>query len=125
MLPISSGVVAILLLQAYDEIELLLALHHLRRHVAADGGLDERVDVGDIEAVARDLAHDRSSMVRLGCPSSCTKVTSRMPRTPFQHLLDRLALLLQRVQVGAEHLHVKELFRPVSASSTASSAGCV
>jgi len=29
-----------LLLQSHDEIELLVALHHLRRHNAADRGID-------------------------------------------------------------------------------------
>ena len=48
-------VVAVLLLEAHDEIELLLALHHLGGDVPADGGLDQGVDVGDVETVAGDL----------------------------------------------------------------------
>ena len=43
-----------MLLEADDEIELLFLLHHLGGDVAADGGLDQRVDVGDVQAVARD-----------------------------------------------------------------------
>ena len=43
------------LLQPDDEIELSLALDHLRRRRAADGGFDQRVDVADVQAVARDL----------------------------------------------------------------------
>ena len=44
------------LLQPHDEIERPLALDHLRRRRAADRGLDQRVDVGDVQAVAGDLA---------------------------------------------------------------------
>ena len=59
-------VVAVLLFQADDEIELLFALHHLRGHVAADGGLDQAVDVGDVQAVAGDLgAVDVDGQARL------------------------------------------------------------
>ena len=44
MLPISSGVCAILRLKPDDEIERSLALHDLRRRVATDRRLDEPVD---------------------------------------------------------------------------------
>ena len=54
MLPISLGVVAVLLVEAHDEVELLFLLHHLRRHIPADGGLDQAVDVIDVQAVAGD-----------------------------------------------------------------------
>ena len=43
------------LLQADDEIEGPLALDHLRRRRAAHRGLDQRVDVADVQAVPRDL----------------------------------------------------------------------
>ena len=36
-----------------------LALHHLRRGGAADRRLDQPVDVGDVQAVARDLGRGR------------------------------------------------------------------
>ena len=55
MLPICYRVVAILRLEPDDEIELLLLLHDLGRDVAADGGLDQAVDVVDVDPVARDL----------------------------------------------------------------------
>ena len=83
MLPIASGVSRILRLQPDDEIERPLALHHLRRRTAADRGLDQAVDVGDVEAVARDLgAVDRRSSGSAGrapgrasrrrCPRTCS-----------------------------------------------------
>ena len=66
MLPISSGSSRYCSLEADDEVELLLLLHHLGRDVAADRGLDQAVDVGDVEAVAGDLrAIDRDGQARL------------------------------------------------------------
>ena len=41
-------------LQPDHQVEELLALHHLGRGDAADRRLDQAVDVGDVEAVARD-----------------------------------------------------------------------
>ena len=55
MFLIASMFCRIRLLQPDDEIERSLALDHLRRRRAADGGLDQRVDVGDVQPVARDL----------------------------------------------------------------------
>ena len=37
------------------QIEEFLALHHLGGRLPADGGLDEAVDVGDIDTVPGDL----------------------------------------------------------------------
>ncbi len=60
------GIVAVFAFETHDEVELLFLLHDLRRHVAADGGLDQRVDVGDVDAVARDLgAVDIDAQARL------------------------------------------------------------
>ena len=42
-------------LHAHDKIEQLFALHDLRRGLPTDGRLDHGFDVGDIDAVARDL----------------------------------------------------------------------
>ena len=62
MLPICSGVWRNSGLQPHDEIEGALALHDLRGGAAADGGLDEPIHVGDVDAVPRDLvAVDRRS----------------------------------------------------------------
>ena len=49
------GVLAELRLHADDEVEQLLALNDLGGRLAADGGLNDRFDVGDVDAVARDL----------------------------------------------------------------------
>jgi hypothetical protein len=74
-------VVAELLFQAHDEVELLFALHHLRRGSPADGRLDQAVDVGDVQAIRAILARSMFT-VRLGWPSSWTSVMSLIPRTP-------------------------------------------
>ena len=50
------GIVAILPLQAHDQIELFFTLHHLGRHIAADTRLDQGVDIRDIQTVAGDLS---------------------------------------------------------------------
>ena len=55
MLPISLRIVPVLPIKPHDEVELLFALHHLRRDIAADRGFDQAVDVGDIQPVTGDL----------------------------------------------------------------------
>ncbi len=118
-------VLPIRLLQPDDQIERSLALDHLRRRRAADRGLDQRVDVGDVEAVARDLravgldrqarlaelAHERDvgdaghrRRSRAAPPRPWTRAWSRSEPKIFT---------------------ASELLSPVSASSTASSAGWV
>ncbi len=46
---------AVLRLHAHDEVKQLLALNHLRRGLSAHSGLDHALDVGYIDAVARDF----------------------------------------------------------------------
>ena len=46
---------AVLGLHAHDQIEQLLALNHLRGRLSAHAGLDHALDVGHVDAVARDL----------------------------------------------------------------------
>ena len=103
ILPISSGLSRYWLLEAHDEIELLFLLHHLGGDVAADGGLNQAVDVGDIQAVAGDLG-----AVDLDGQAGLSELLHQRHVADAAHLLqdllDGLALLLQRVQVGAEHL---------------------
>ena len=87
-------VVAILRLEPDDEVELLLLLHDLRRDVAADGGLDEAVDVGDVDPVARDLgAIDCDRQARLAELLDQRHVADAAH--VLEHRLDRLALLLR------------------------------
>ena len=104
MLPIASGLSRYCPVEPHDEVELLLLLDHLGRDVAADGGLDQAVDVVDVDAVARDLgAIDLDREARLaellhqGDVADAAHV--------LEHVLDRLALLLERVEVRPEHLH--------------------
>ena len=48
-------IVAVLLLEPDDEIELLFALHDFGGDIAADGGRDQAIDVVDVQTVAGDL----------------------------------------------------------------------
>ena len=48
------GIVAVALLQANDEIELLFLLHHLGGDIAANRRGDQVIDVIDIQAIAGD-----------------------------------------------------------------------
>jgi hypothetical protein len=74
------GVVAVLAFEADDEVKLLFALHHLRGHVAADGGGDQGVDVGDVHAVTGD--HGAVDFdVEAGLAEFLHQRHIRMPRT--------------------------------------------
>ena len=119
-----SGSSRYLRLEPDDEVELLLLLHDLGRGVAADRGLDQAVDVVDVDAVAGDLgAVDLDREARLAELLDQRHVADAADM--LEHVLDRLALLLERVEVGAEDLDLERALEPVSASSTASSAGWV
>jgi hypothetical protein len=119
------GRVAVLLIEADDEIELLFLLHHFGGDIAADGGLDQRVDVVDVEAVARDLgAVDLD--VEAGLAEFLHQGHVADAAHMLQDFLDRLALCLKRVRDREpKTLTASALFKPDSASSTASSAGWV
>ena len=104
MLPIASGLSRYCCSKPHDEVELLLLLHHLGGDVAADGGLDQAVDVGDVEAVAGDLGAvdlDRQA----GLAELLHQRDVADAAHVLQHALDRLALRLERIEVGAEDLH--------------------
>ena len=103
ILPISSRIVPVLLLEAHDEIELLFLLHHLGGDVAADGRLDQAVDVGDVQSVTGDLgAVDLDG--ETGLSEFLHQGHIADSAHAFQDLLDGFALLLQRIQIGAEDL---------------------
>src|SRR5450759_1349554 len=85
---------------------------------------DRRVDVGDVQAVLRDLRAVRLDR-EAGLPSSRTRVMSVMPGTAAITLRTASALASSVSRSDPKILTASELLRPVSASSTASSAGCV
>src|SRR6185312_7266778 len=98
------GIVAILALEPDDEVELFLLLDDLSRRVAADRGLDQSIEVVDVDAVARGLvAIDLDGQARLAELLDQRHVVNAPDM--LQDALDRLALGLERVQVGAEYLH--------------------
>ena len=104
---------AILRLQPHDEIERALALHDLRRRRAADRGLDQPVHRRRRSGRSARSSRDRRSIVRLGCPSSCTSVTCSMPGTRSMHRLDlRAPSASSSGEVGAEDLHVERALEP-------------
>ena len=69
MLPICHGIVAILPLQPNDEIKLFFLLDDLCGDIAADRGLDQAVNVVDVDSVASNRG-PIDLIMRLGCPSS-------------------------------------------------------
>ena len=110
MLPDFLRVVAELLFQAHHQVELLFALHHLRRGRPADGRLDQAVDVGDVQAVAGDLgAVDVHGQARLAEFLDQRDVFD--PAHAFQDVLDRLAFGFQRLQVRPEDLDRQRAFQ--------------
>ena len=103
-------VVAELRFQAHHQVELLFALHHLRRGSPADGGLDQAVDVGDVQAVAGDFgAVDVHRQARLA--EFLDQRDLLDPAHPFQHALDRLCLWFERLQVRPEYLDRQGAFQ--------------
>jgi len=98
-----------LLLQPHDEIELLFLLHHLGGGIAADGGLDQGIDVGNIQAVARDpRAVDLDGQA--GLSEFLHQGDVFDAAHPLEDLLDGFAFLLQRLQIGPEHFHGERAF---------------
>ena len=82
----------------------LLPLDHLRERPAADGDLDDRLDVGDVDPVAgAGVAVDADLQVRLADDVEHPDVLD--PRDGPQDRRDPLAGGLERLQVGAEELH--------------------
>ncbi len=110
MFRISSGIVAVLLLEAHDQVELLFALHHLGRHIAADGRLDQAVDVGDVQPIPGNPgAVDFDG--EAGLPKLLDQRHVPDAAHLLQHVFDGPALLLQRVQVGAENFDGQGAFQ--------------
>ena len=103
-------IVPVLAFEAHDEIELLFFLHHLGGHVPADGGLNQGIDVGDVQTVTGDPgAVDLDGQTRL--PELLHQGHVADAAHPLQDLLDGLALLLKRVQVGTEDLDRQGAFQ--------------
>ena len=95
--------VPVLFLEAHDEIELLFLLHHFCRNISPDGGLDQGVDVVDIETVAGNLG-----AIDLDVEAGLSEFLHQRHIADSAHilkdLLDRFAFRLQRIEVRPEHL---------------------
>ena len=99
-------------------------MHNLGGDIPADCRLDQAVDIGNVQAItgnprpvdAEGQAWLSQLLHQCHVPNSAHA---------FKDMLDGFALLLKRDQIGAEDLDGKGTFQPVSASSTASSAGWV
>ena len=106
----SLRVVAELLFQAHHEVELLFALHHLRRGSPADGRLNQAVDVGDVQAVTGDLGavnvHGQARLAEFPDQRDLFD-----PAHTFQHALDCLAFGFQRLEVRPEDLDRQRAFQ--------------
>src|SRR5512144_2351594 len=99
----SDRVVAILALEPDDEVELLILLDHLRRDVAPDRGLDEAVDVVDVDPVPGDLA-----AIDLDFEAGLSKLLDKGhipdPANVLEYALDGPALLFERREVRPKNL---------------------
>ena len=96
-------VLSVGLLHADDEIELALALDHLGGHTTAKSGLDQRVYVADVQAVARDFGAvgcDRETRLAKFAHDHDVVDSLDVAENSF-HLL---GLGLERIQVSAEDL---------------------
>jgi len=94
----------VLRLEPDDEVEEPLPLHDLRRRRPADRGLEEGVDVGDVEAIARDLlAVGRDGEARL---PELAHDGDLVDAAHFpEHCPDRVRLVLEDGEVGSEDFH--------------------
>ncbi len=108
--------------QPHDEIERLFTLNNLRRRAAADRGFDEAVDRRGRSRPSRASFARSTVTVSDGCPSSCTSVTFVMPRTFSSRCLSSSPFVCSTLRSVPNTFTSSELFSPVSASSTASSA---
>ncbi len=95
--------IAIFALEPHDQVKLLFLLHHLGGHVAADGGLDQAVDIRDVESVARDFRPiDFDGQAWL--PELLDQGDVADSAHLLQDLLDRFAFLFEGAQIGTENL---------------------
>ena len=112
------------LLHAHDQVELALALNHLRGRLAADGRFDEGIDVAHVQSVARQFgAVGRDGQA--GLSEFAHHGDFGDAGNLCEDVLDLGGLVLEHFRSAPKILTARALFRPVSASSTASSAGCV
>jgi hypothetical protein len=85
---------------------LMFPLHDLGRRRSPDRRLDERIDIGDVDAVARDLrAVDRDGECGLAKLPDQGELGD--PAHPSHDLFDGLSAILEGSEVGAEDLHVE------------------
>ena len=104
------GVVPVLAIEADDEIELLFSLHHLGGHIPADGCLDQAVDVGDVQTETSNPGTvDLDGQTRL--PELLHQRHITDSAHPLQDLFDGFALLLERIQIGAEYFDGQGAFQ--------------
>ena len=103
-LPISLRVRAVLRLHADDEVEKFFALDDLRRGLAANCGLDDHSDVGDIDSVARDFGavdvYDQAGLAEFADDGEL-----REAGRAIEYVADFDGLFLQHVEVGAEDFY--------------------
>ena len=112
------------LLHAHYQVELALALDHLRGGRAADGGLHQRVDVAHVQAVAGNLGAVRRNG-QAGLAQFPHDRDFGDAANLLQDVLDLRRLSSSVTRSPPKIFTASELFSPVSASSTASSAGWV
>ena len=118
------GVAAKLGLHAYHQIEKLLPLDHLGDRLASHSRRDHGFHVGYVNSVARNLVAIHIEQ-QAGLAQFAHHGQFLEARNSGQHVLHLHRFVLQHGQVGAINFDGERTLQPVSASSTASSAGWV
>jgi len=117
-------VAAVRLLHAQDQVELLFSLDHLGGRFARHGGIDQGIDVAHVQPVAGHLgpvrSNDQAGLAQLADDGDIGNA-----RGFDEDVSDLRRFLFEPLRSGPNILTASALFSPVSASSTASSAGCV
>ena len=103
---IADGVLAraVLRLHAHHQVEQLLALDDLRGRLSAHRGLDHALDVGDVDAVARDFFAVHVDL-HAGLPQFAHDGEFGEAGHLLQHALDFDRFVFEHLQIGSENLH--------------------
>ncbi len=99
------------LLHAHDQVELALALDHLRGRGAAHRGFHQRVHVAHVQAVARQFGAVRSDG-QAGLAQFPHHGDLGDARNLVEDVLHLVRLFFQRAQVRAEDLHRQGALQP-------------
>ena len=103
-LPISRASERILGIHAHNEIEKFFALNHLGGGLAADGGLHDGFDIGDVDAIAGDFCavgvNDEAGLAEFADDGKFVEAGSFV-----ENVLDFNGFFLEDIEIGAEDFY--------------------